>query len=285
MTNRDTIMEALTRVPGLPVAATEVLRLVQDQDTGISEIMAAVEHDPGLTADVLRLANSAYFAGPREVASLRDAGVLFGTNRLMQIVITSAVCPVAKQEVRGYGLPSGGLLRHLSAVAIGAETMAKALGKQAPTYAFTAGLLHDLGKIVLGTFLEVDGDAIMKTAEEEGCSFEAAERHVLGTDHAEVGAALLELWELPAQVVEVARWHHEPDRVEGDSLAVDLVHAVDILSIECGLGVGIDGLQYRPSPAVVERLGLKQKVAEHVTCEMLGLLDEVAPRPAQDQGE
>lgn len=285
MTTRDEILSKVPGVPGLPTAATEVLRQVQNPDVGVSEIMASVELDPGLTSEVLRLANSAYFAGPRKVASLRDAGVLFGTQRLLQLVLTSAVYPYAKQPIRGYDLPAGQLLLHLVAVAMGAERLAKTLRREVPRFAFTAGLLHDIGKIVLGTFLEIDGEAITAVAREQRISFEVAERQVLGTDHAEVGAALLASWDIPAEVVEVTRWHHEPEQAEGDTLATELVHVVDILSIECGLGVGVDGLNYRPSPVAVERLGLTNKIAEQVMAGMLTDLDDMAPHfPGASEG-
>ncbi len=278
MTMREEILAKVPTVPGLPAAVMKVLRLVQDPDMGVGEIMAAVELDPGLTAEVLRMANSAYFAGPRKVVSLRDAGVLFGTQRLLQLVLTSAIYPYAKQPIRGYDLSAGQLLQHLAAVAMGAERLAKTLKREVPQCVFTAGLLHDIGKIVLGTFLEIDGDAIVNVAREKRVSFERAECEVLGIDHAEVGAALLTEWGIPAEVVHVTRWHHQPDEADDDTLATDLVHIVDILSIECGLGVGVDGLNYRPSQDVVDRLGLNNKIAEQVTCGMLADLEDMAPQ-------
>ena len=277
---RDEILARIADIPSLPTSAVEVIRLVQSPDSSMGEIMAAIEYDPALTAEVLRLANSAYFAGPRQVATLRQAGVLFGTARILQVVMAAVVAPLARRPLKGYDLPPGSLLDHLAAVAIGAEELAGALGEVPPRYTFTAGLLHDVGKIVLGTFVEVDAEPIQRMAFEEKVSFEKAEHAVLGIDHAEVGAALLESWELPETIVEAVRWHQEPDERGADNLVVDLVHVADMLSVECGLGVGVDGLNYRPSPVVSKRRKLHTRMLERVTCVMLSEFERISQTQA-----
>jgi putative nucleotidyltransferase with HDIG domain len=269
MSLREQILEQTRAVPALPSSATRILAMIQDPDASMSDIMDIIAVDPGLTTDFLRLANSAYFAGPRRISSLRDAGVLLGTARIQQLVIASAVFPLVMPPLKGYDLPPGELLDHMVAVAIGAEELAKALQRAAPPWTFTAGLLHDIGKIVLGTFVEVDCQPIVQLAFQQGVSFEEAERQVLGVDHAEVGADLLAQWQFPEDIVQVVRWHHQPEQMPGDPLVADLVHAADTLSVECGQATGVDGLNYRSSPGTVERLHLRTRVCEAVTCRML----------------
>ncbi len=176
------------------------------------------------------------------------------------------------KPVKGYDLPPGQLLDRLVAVGVGAEELGRVLALNPPHYTFTAGLLHGIGKIVLGTFIEIDAEPILKLAFEEQVPFDEAERRILGIDHAEVGAALLEYWNIPEEIVQVVRWYNRPDQFPGDPLVVDLVHYANILSIECGLGTGIDGLHYLPSPVVLERLHPKTLIAEQVTCRMLSEL-------------
>ncbi len=269
MSIRDLVIKRIPDIPALPAAATRVLHLVQDPDIGIGAIMEAIEYDPVLTTEVLRLANTAYFAGPRTVGTLRDAGVLFGTERILQLVLATSVFPIARQPLLGYDLPAGQLIRHSMAVAIGAEQMATLCGRPAPDHTFTAGLLSDIGKIVLGSFLEVDAQPIVQLANGEGLSFEVAERQVLGIDHAEVGALLLEAWNVPENIIDVVRWHHDPDRLEGDRYAVDLVHAASHLSAGFGLGGGIDGLNYKPSGNALSRLKADHVMLERAACNML----------------
>lgn len=275
MTSRDDVLRKLDEIPALPMAATEVLRLAEDPRMGIGEIMKAIEYDPGLTTDILRLANTAYFAGPRKIASLRDAGVLFGTQRIVELVLASSIFPITQQPLAGYDLPAGELTRHAMALAIGAECIADLLDRPAPTHTFTSALLADIGKIVLGTFLAVDTAPILALAQDRCLSFEVAEREILGIDHAEVGAALLDRWSIPSNIVEVVRWHHMPEQVTGDRYVVDLVNVAIHLSIGCGIGVGIDGLNYRPSMSAVDRLGLDHLQLEQATCNMLVSFREI----------
>lgn len=269
MNIREQVLQRIPEISALPVAAARVLKLVQDPDTGIGTIMEAIEYDPVLTTEVLRLANTAYFAGPRSIGTLRDAGVLFGTQRILQLVLATAVFPIARYPLKGYDLPAGQLIRHSMAVAIGAEQMADLCGQPAPSHTFTAGLLSDIGKIVLGSFLEVDAGPIVQLASSEGLSFEIAERRVLGIDHAEVGALLLEAWNVPENIIDVVRWHHDPDHSAGDHYAVDLVHIATHLSVGFGLGGGIDGLNYRPSENALSRLKADHVMLERAACNML----------------
>ena len=269
MSIRELVLERIPEIPALPVAATQVLGLAQNPESGIGEIMAAIEYDPGLTSDILRLANTAYFAGPRKIATLRDAGVLFGSQRIVELVLASAVFPITKHPLEGYDLPAGQLIKHSMAVAIASEGLARLLKRPAPNHTFTAALLADIGKIVLGTFLKVDAEPIVRLAHEEELSFEVAERQILGIDHAEVGATLLKTWNLPDNVIDVVRWHHEPNQLEGDRYVVDLVHISNHLSAGCGLGIGVDGLSYRPEPDTITRLGVDHLTLEQATCDMV----------------
>lgn len=275
MSVREEILASLESVPQIPAAAARVLALCHDRDTGISEIMAALEVDPGLTAETLRLANTAYFAGPRSIATLRDAGVLFGINRIVQLVLAAAIFPIARRPVPGYDLGEGGLMDELVCVGVGAEELARVLDRTPPPHTFTAGLLHDIGKVAMGAFVADYSQQVTDLAFRKKLSFEKAEREIFGTDRCEVGAALLELWQLPEPVVDAVRWHMEPDRATCGHEAPDLVHMARHLAISCGIGLGMDGLHYTPSRTTVSRLGLQNYVVEKAMCRMMVAFEDV----------
>ena len=274
MSIRESVLEKVTSIPSMPTAANTVVCLLKNPDVDINTLMRAIEFDQGLTSNVLRLANSAYFGGPRTIGSLRDAILRLGMNRIFQLVIMSAIVPVARHEIRGYDLPPGKLLEHSIAVAIGAEEIAKCMNIKAPFLTFTAGLLHDLGKVVLSTFIEVDVQRIVNLAYSGEASFEAAEAEVLGIDHAETGALLLQAWNLPEGIVNAVKYHHRPDDFEGDALVVDLVHLADSLALTNGLGRGFDGLNYKPSAQVLERRRLEGCCTDDVVAKMMEGIDE-----------
>lgn len=275
MIQRDEILSKVRTVPSLPAAALEAARIVQNPNLKFEELAEAIEFDPGLTADVLRLANSSYFGGMGRITSVRNAVIRMGTNAVFQMVAASAIGPLARKPVEGYDLMSGALWEHSVATAITTGELAKELKINAPDYTFTAGLLHDIGKIVLGTFIKVDSSPILDMAFKQRVSFDVAEREVLGIDHAEVGAVLLESWNLPKDIVSVVRWHHQPQNIHGEQIVGDLVHVADAFCMLEGLGIGNDGLNYRPSQQVIDRLGLEIHVTEKVICNTLITLEQV----------
>ncbi|HIJ65863.1 MAG TPA: HDOD domain-containing protein [Candidatus Hydrogenedentes bacterium] len=275
MNRREEVLSTLRAVPEMPIAVTKLIRLLEEPDVDINDIIKAIELDPGLTSNVLRLANSAYFGGPRTIGSLRDAIVRLGTNRVFQLVMASAISPLARPSVKGYDFPPGELLSHSIATAICTEQLAEVLGLKTPGHAFTAALLHDLGKIVLGTFIEVDARPISALASERNVSFEVAEKEVLGIDHAEVGEMLLDSWNLPHEITAVARWHHEPGEYDGDRLTVDMVHVANRLAIESGIGTSAANPHYHAQNTADERLGLREEQADTAVRSMLAALEEV----------
>jgi len=250
---RDEIMARVSTVRSLPAAAFRAAELLRSADVDMNDVSRAIQNDPGLAGNVLRLANSAYFGFPQSVDSVRDALVRLGTKQVMRVVMASAAASVMYGAVRGYDLPAGGLWQHSIAVALAAEQL----------------------PVVLGISVTVDAAPIVKMAFEQHISFEQAERRVLGTDHAEVGARLLDSWNLPATIVNVSRWHHEPEQASERSSALDIVHTADVLALMYGIGTGRDGLNYRPSSTVISRLQIDVHVMEDTACRVLEALTEL----------
>lgn len=269
MNRRDEILGKVKAVKAMPASTVEAMNMLLDPDFNIRAVARAIEVDPGLTLNLLRIANSVFYAGTREISSVREALVRLGSNQVLELVTAAAsAAQTIRRPVSGYDLEAGALWERSVAVAVGSRKIAKSLGLKAPRYTFTAALLHDIGKVVLGTFIEVDATAIIELVENEDISFVKAERTVLGVDHAEVGACLLESWKLPSCLVEVARWHHRPDKTPGDQLVVDLVNVADALTLLFGIGLGRDGLSYRPAEGSVQRLGINIHRTEEILAEI-----------------
>jgi putative nucleotidyltransferase with HDIG domain len=203
------------------------------------------------------MANSAYFGYPHKIASVRQAVVRLGWERVYQLVVASCVNGVMNHAIPGYGLAPGDLWRHALGVAMTTEQLLRKLNIRVLDEAFTAGLLHDVGKLVMGRFVEEDSLAIDALVSDGGMTFAAAEKDVLGLNHAEIGALILEKWALPESLLDVVRRHHEPGLAAGGNILVDAVHVADGLCLMLGIGTGKESLRYEPEPAAVQRLGLK----------------------------
>lgn len=267
------IASAISSFPGMPGTAVKLLGLIDDPAMRVSQIEEILRHDPGLTANVLRLANSAYFGIPSKVGSIRQAVILLGLKRLIQMVIAACVSAIMDKSVPGYDLPPGELWRHSIAASVAAEGLVKVLKVEAAEEIFTAALLHDVGKLVLGDFVKDEFKQI-ETAVSEGIGFEMAEKIVLGTNHAEVGARILTKWLLPPEIVNAVQFHHAPEASEQLSSMLDIVHVANFISMMIGIGIGRDGLQHQPSGEVTERLGLEPEHLEKVASQTMQWVKE-----------
>jgi len=269
------IIAKVESFPSLPGATTKMLSLLDDPNTAVAEIEEILRMDPGLTANVLKLSNSAYFGFPSQIGSVQKAIVLLGAKRLIQLVMTSCVNSVMNKSVPGYDLSPGEIWRHSIAVSVAAEGLIKELNAPEADEIFTAALLHDVGKLVLGEFVRDDIVKIEKITSKK-ISFEVAEQIVLGTDHAEIGAKILESWDLPSRVVSAVRWHHDPDAANEISTLIDIVHVANVLCLMIGIGVGREGLRYKLSPEVIKRHGIKSVHLEKVASQTLDWVSDLA---------
>jgi putative nucleotidyltransferase with HDIG domain len=269
------IMSQIRSFPSMPATGAKMLRMLEDPETGVDEIEAMLRHDPGLTGNVLKLANSAYFGIPAKVSSVKQGILLLGLRKLIQLVIASCVNSVMDKPVPGYDLPPGNLWRHSIAVSIAAEALVKDKKNIDAEDVFTPALLHDIGKLILGHFIKDELDDIEKIVS-EGVAYVVAEDMVLGTDHAQVGAQVLTQWSFPRDVIEAVRWHHDPDFPEKATASVDVVYLSNLLCQANGqsdqdAGV-IDGL----SPAVIERLGIDVSQFDAIASNVTLWVDELA---------
>ena len=267
------IASAIKSFPGMPGTAVKLLGLIDDSAMRVSQIEEILRHDPGLTANVLRMANSAYFGIPSKVGSIRQAVILLGLKRLIQMVIAACVSAIMDKSVPGYDLPPGELWRHSIAASVAAAGLVKVLKVEAAEEIFTAALLHDVGKLVRGDFVKDEFKQI-ETAISQGISFEMAEKIVLGTTHADVGARILTKWLLPPEIVHAVQFHHAPETSERVSSMLDIVHVANFISMMIGIGIGADGLQHEPSAEVTERLGLEPVHLEKVASQTMQWVKE-----------
>jgi len=275
------IMAQVKAFPGMPATSAKLIKMLKDPDSSAAQIEEVLKYDPGLTANILKLTNSAYFGIPSKVSSVKQAVVLLGWKRLLQLVMTMCMSTVMKKPVLGYDLPHGELWRHSVAVSVAAEIVVKALKIPQADEVFTAALLHDVGKLVLGGFVQDDLHQI-EAMVAKGIAFEVAEFIVLGTDHAQIGAKILEKWSFPENLVNAVHWHHDPETCENHCTFSDIVHVANILGWMSGYPKGQERMAAVPSGAVIARLGFNpaqlETLAEETAAGFNKLADILMPR-------
>lgn len=274
--NLDDLRQRIDAFPAMPGNTTRVLEVLRNPNAGADAIEKVVGIDPGLTANVLRFANSAFVGLRGTVGSLRDAVVQLGVGRLSEMAVAGSVNTMMSSGVEGYSIDAGEMWRHAVAVGVGSEILARDLGLTMAGDCFTAGLLHDVGKLICGQLVG-ERWRELKTAASANATFDAAERGVIGMDHAEIGAEVLQHWGLPEALVLAVRCHHRPEGADGHPAQplVDVVHVADAVALMLGLGAGREGLGYQVSDDVVQRLDLDERKLESFAARVVVGAEEI----------
>ncbi|BDI32217.1 phosphohydrolase [Capsulimonas corticalis] len=256
------LLRQVKDLPSLPDVAVKVARTIDKPTTSANDVARVLSMDQGLTARVLRLANSVFYGATRRISTVSDAIVLLGMRTVRNLAMASSVEDVLGRELAGYAMQRGELWRHSCGCANVAQSLATLINYPVPEEAFVAGLLHDVGKVLLSVHMQVEFSGVLKLTEDEDISFMEAEQRILGFDHAEVGACVLERWNLPTPLVQAVRYHHTPMAQSEFSKLTALVHVADVICVMMGIGVGGDGLRYALDREAQERLGLSDEQIE-----------------------
>lgn len=273
--------EVLASIKKLPTFSTTVIRLssvLNDPDASVGEFEAIILPDVALTANLLRIANSAFFALPRRIGSVREAITLLGINRVYELGALAAIEGVVPTRLPGYGIDAAAYWCHSVAVAVLSERLSRDKKAASPALTFTAGLMHDIGKLVISQYLANLQAALQDEMIGKNKSLIESEREVLGVDHQEIGAAIARSWNLPEEVALVAAAHHDPDAVKdgkGDAM-VDVVHIADCLAHSLGFGTDIGELHRTLRVAAMERLELKASDLERVASRCISEIEGLA---------
>ena len=237
MSSLQNLIESAPGLSARPDSIISLLEIIEDPEVDVEKLLPIVNHDPGLTAGLLKLCNSPMYSFKRRIGSPRDALVLIGNLTFARLCFTLSLQPVLTSDLPGYDLDLDDLWKHSLTAAYGAAFLVKSIGRaDLRDRAFTAGLLHDIGKLVLDHGLaeecsDADGNITMDT-----------ERNCTGFDHAQAGAALLESWDVPEDVVAAVRWHHDPLQA-GDhkrlALAVSVANEVGNFATRLSTGSAV----------------------------------------------
>ncbi|MCL6503659.1 MAG: HDOD domain-containing protein [Pirellulales bacterium] len=221
----------MASLPSRPDLFGELVRELESEDASIQRIGELIGRDVAMTAKLLQIVNSSFFGLPRRVESPAQAACFLGLNILRPVVLSSGIFSRLSTPLpAGYTIEM--LTEHSLAVSRLAERMARSLTseRQLANDALMAGMVHDVGQLVLASGVPEGFEEALGEARREGVPLHVAERQVLGTDHAAVGAYLLALWGLPASVVEAAAYHHDPAAAGDPALGtLALVHLANVL--------------------------------------------------------
>ncbi len=209
MTTRD--------LPAMPQVASKVLELSSDPNTSAQQLQQIIADDQAMTARILKIANSAMYSCSRKVKTLTEAIVMLGFNSIRSLVVTSAARNLYNTRKTTTGLKERLLWEHSIGVAFACRLLVQERIPALAEEAFLAGLMHDIGKLVLNLRVPEEFDEIVQQVYNENCAFNQTEKQVLGFDHAEVGALLVRKWNLSPVLEDTILQHHNPEAMTVDN--------------------------------------------------------------------
>jgi putative nucleotidyltransferase with HDIG domain len=275
-----TATELVNKVKNLPPVSNAALRLVsllEQPEISNDEVVQALKCDNVLTAKLLRACNSPYFGLEEPVTSVDQAVLILGHQQILHIVLTLAFGSAMVVPMPAYAVEANELWRHSLITATAAETVVdnfSRLNIETPV-AFTVGLLHDIGKLVLSQALTVEYQTeIRRLVEQNHFSRAEAEKSVIGTDHADVGAQLLQSWHLPDDIVEAVANHHHPLLKPRPRLSV-VTHLANCAAHLAGSAPGWDGYAVRVDDEVIKALDIQPERIELVVACVRESFDKV----------
>lgn len=225
------VFSSITDLPTLPELLWELQAAIQNTLNGSLEIALIIERDPSLAVNVLRLANSAYFGAGETFLSIRDAVTRVGLKEIERLARTVLVIDTFTNV--GATMDHVLFWRHSLQVAAIAEFLAERNSEQStllPDEAYTAGLLHDIGKLMLDQFFPEEYEKVRVYNDLISSTDAEAEKFVLGIDHGQVGAGLMDFWSLEENIIESVRWHHTPDSADaGQQIDAELLRFSDAI--------------------------------------------------------
>ena len=270
------ILARVKDLEGVPVFVTRILQTIDDPKASPKEVGVEIAKDQAVLAMVLRTANSSYYRSSGQVRDVTEAIVVLGFDTVRQLVFGR----LSKQVLRRNDAFQKTLWRHALAAAIAAQTCARRLKGVTVPHAFTAALLHDVGKGILHEATGVAYERLWKEAEEDPRPSDEVELERFGTHHADVGAELLTRWSFPAIYASVALYHHDPDAAKDADEKIQRMLAIVSLADAVALSLGHGLRPGRPIEELVSHPMLRRlrgdrplidQMAADVEAELKGL--------------
>ncbi len=242
------LQKIVTSVPMLSACASQLLQLTAQEDHGLVDVIALVRNDANLTARVLKIVNSAAFSLATKVTSIDRAISYLGERIIVGVAIGDCAGKLFEKDLAGYESPEGTLWKHDLRVAIASREIVVQSGADiSPELAFTAGLLHDIGKALISDYMQGSvTEAVELVSAEKPLNYLEAERELVGFDHTQAGYELAKAWQLPDELAEVILHHHEPVNAPEEYRALTYaVHLGDNIAMLGGFGTGSDCMRYK----------------------------------------
>lgn len=268
------LVSEIDSLGSFPAVYQQLDDALNDENSSINRFSEIIQHDVDLTARLLRLANSSFYAFPGEIETVGQAITMIGLQQMQDLVTARCAIDFFKGVSSGF-VDMESFWRHSLACGTVARVLAVYRRDANPERMFVAGLLHDIGRLVIYTKAADAVPEIFNRYRAGGKLLVQCEQAVLGTNHAEIGAALIQHWRLSPALAEAVACHHNPAAATGHPLEAAAVHVADVLAL--ALENGSSGQKLPPplQPVAWNRLGLAPLLLEPILADVEAQMEDV----------
>lgn len=257
------ILKSINTIPAFPATGNKVSQLLNKTDYSVLQVVNVIKFDPSITANILKMANSAYFGSQHKISSINEAVMYLGQKNLLRAIQTAGISKYYKKGASGYFDKATDLWEHSVAVALMSQILSKKITGEENATLYTASLLHDVGKIIMGEFVSEELKKITMLVTEQHMSFLEAEEMVLGINHADLGGKIAEHWNFPIEIRDAISFHHRPDLLEKeDKIMPWIVYMADEACLMMGIGSNVEGLAQRAVGELLKKFDLRMRDLE-----------------------
>ena len=242
--NAERIVSGVLKVAALPAVAVKFNEAIKNPLTSNHELDKIVSEDAALASKLLMISNSALFNFPSEIDTIEKAITVVGHKQLNQLILSCSIVSMFK-DIPQDVIDMEQFWRHSIAVATASRILASLRREQNKEKFFTAGLLHDIGKLIMFSEIPKYAKEVINNCSETNTLMHIAEKNILGFDHATLGSLLLEKWNLPTEIVIAVSHHHAPSTSRGNIVTASIIHIADIISH--ALKLGVSGERFVPT--------------------------------------
>ncbi len=234
------VIDRVESLPTLPQVLNRLEKLLQNPRTSAAEVNSLVSSDQVVTSKILKLVNSAFYGFPGQVATVTQAIVILGFNAVKSLALSASVFDMFQDRPQDTRFDRQAFWQHSISTAVITRVLARRVKYAEEEEAFVAGLLHDIGKVVLDRYVHEELVKVLDCVQHKHVYFIEAEREVMGVTHQDIGEWLAVKWQLPPQLKEAIAHHHNPMLAKKAYKLASMVHVANLLSQALGIG-GAEG--------------------------------------------
>ncbi len=267
------IIRSIKDLPPVPQVVIKIQQMISDLNSDAKQLAEIIEADQAIAAKVLQMANSSFYGMSGKISSIRHASLILGYQTLGEIVTMAGTADLLDDKMPGYGYDAQDLWKHSLSVAFSSKMIAENQNQDQIHQAHTAGLIHDVGKIILDRHVLEIKEQIADYMSREEKTFLHAERHFFGFDHAEIAAEICRSWKIPETITLAIKCHHQPSLSGGDELSY-ILHMADYIAAMGGIGYDDDDALYELENGTMDFIGLTQQDVSNMMLKVIAAVDQ-----------